>query len=79
MESNHVLKKRYSYGNGDFTKCNYKYMDRKDFTAKRGHNCSSLNRTLPAINGIDLKSINDLVDILCINLHEHNKDLMCKL
>lgn len=79
LEANHVVKKRYSRGNGDFTKCNYKYANTKEFIEKRDNKGSSLGRILPTIDDIHLMTTNELVDILCKNLHEHNKDLMCKL
>jgi len=78
LEFNHVDKKRYSYGNGNFNKCNYKYGDKKEFVEKRNNSDNKTKgRMLPDISDSDEKTFDQLLDELCINLHEHNKILMC--
>lgn len=80
MEFNRV-KKRYSEGNDNFNKRHYKYGNTKEFVEK-GENKNSDNkikcRMLPDISDFETKTFNQFLDELCINLHEHNKNLMCK-
>lgn len=80
MESNHVVKKRYSQGNGDFNKCNYKYANSKGFVEKRNNSDNKTkSRILQDICHSEEKTTDQLLDELCTNLHEYNKNLMCKL
>lgn len=80
LESDHVVKKRYSYGNGDFKKCNYKYGSTKGFEEKRANNDNTSKcRILLDICDSEEKTIDQFLDELCTNLYEHNKMLMCKL
>lgn len=71
------MKKRYSRGNGNYNKCNYKYANAKGFVEKKiaGNNKC---RVLPDIIDSDEKTIDQFLDELCTNLHEYNKVLMCK-
>lgn len=74
------MKKRYSRGNGDFTKCNYKYANSKEFVEKKNYSDNKTKcRILHDICNSEEKSIDQLLDELCTNLHEYNKNLMCKL
>jgi len=80
LESDHVLKKRYSHGKGDYKKCNYKYVNTKGYVEKRANSDnSSKSRILLDICESEEKPIDQFLDELCLNLHEHNKILMCKL
>lgn len=80
LELNHVVKKRYSRGNGDFTKCNYKYANSKEFVEKRNNSDNKTKgRILHDICHSEEKTTDQLLDELCTNLHEYNKDLMSKL
>lgn len=80
MESDHVVKKRYSHGNGDFKKCNYKYGNTKGFVEKKTNSDNTSKcRILPDICDSEEKTDEQFLDELCTNLHEHNKILMCKL
>ncbi|XP_026811961.1 phosphorylated adapter RNA export protein isoform X2 [Rhopalosiphum maidis] len=77
LESDHVVKKRYSHGNGDFKKCNYKYGNTKGFVEKRTYNDNTSRcRILPDICDPEEKTNDQFLDELCTNLHEHNKILM---
>lgn len=79
LESDHVVKKRYSHGN-DFKKCHYKYGNTKGFEEKRTDNDNtSKARILLDICESEEKTIDQFLDELCTNLYEHNKILMCKL
>lgn len=77
LESDHVVKKRYSYGNGGFKKCNYKYGNTKGFVEKRTNNDNTPKcRILLDICESEEKTNDQFLDELCTNLHEHNKILM---
>lgn len=77
QEFNHVDKKRHSYGNGNFNKCNYKYGNKKELVEKRNNSDNKTKgRMLPDIIDSDEKTFDQLLDELCINLHEQNKILM---
>lgn len=76
LESDHVVKKRYSHGN-DFKKCHYKYGNTKGFEEKRTDNDNtSKSRILLDICDSEEKTIDQFLDELCTNLYEHNKILM---
>lgn len=80
LESNHVVKKRYSRGNGNITNCNYKYVNTKGFVEKRDNSDNKTkNRILPVICEAEEKPMDQFLEELCKNLHEHNTTLMCKL
>lgn len=80
MEFNHIAKKRYSRSNEDFTKCNYKCANSKGFVEKRNNSDNKTkSRILHDICNSEDKTVDQLLDELCTNLHEYNKNLMCKL
>jgi len=77
LEFNHVVKKRYSRGDGKFNKCNYKYGNTNEFVEKRDNSENKTKcRMLPDISDLEEKTFEQFLDELCTNLHEHNKTLM---
>lgn len=80
LESNHVVKKRYSHSNDNGTNCNYKYVNTKGFVKKRDNSDNKTkSRILPVICEPEEKPMDQFLEELCTNLHEHNSTLMCKL
>lgn len=74
------MKKRFSNGKDDFTKCNYKYPNSKGFINKRNDNDNKKQkcRILPVIDDSEEKTMDQFLNELCTNLHEHNRVLMSK-
>jgi major membrane immunogen (membrane-anchored lipoprotein) len=73
------VKKRYSHSNGKVTNCNYKYVNTKGFVKKRDNSDNKTrSRILPVICESEEKPMDQFLEELCTNLHEHNITLMCK-